>query len=152
MDHADPDLFRNRLVVLTPAETSTDDAVARVRAFWEALGARVRCMTPEAHDHAVAFTSHLPHVLASALAGVLPPECAELAASGFRDATRIAEGDPDLWCAILDGNRDQVLQALEIVIARLGQFRESIAAGERRALRELLITGRERRDLTRRTN
>jgi prephenate dehydrogenase len=149
-EHADADLFRNRLVVLTAGDASTDDAVARVQTFWESLGAQVRCMTPEAHDHALALTSHLPHLVASALAGVLPPEFAELTANGFRDTTRIAEGDPDLWCAILDGNRGELLKALDVLLARLGQFRESIASGERKALRELLVGGRASRRLTRR--
>jgi len=149
LDYADPELFRKRLVVLTPGETSTDNALAQVREFWESLGAQVRCMTPEAHDQALAITSHLPHLVASALAGVLPPEFADLTAGGFRDTTRIAEADPDLWCAILDGNRGDLLKALEGLLARLAQFRDVVAAGDRQALRELLLAGRERRRLTR---
>ena len=69
----------------------------RIVDFWQQLGARVRLMEPGEHDRALAMTSHLPHLLAAALVGVLPQRWQELTASGFRDSTRIAAGDPDLW-------------------------------------------------------
>src|SRR5262245_8861999 len=103
--HSDPHLFEGRLVVLTPTPRTEPAALDRATAFWEALGARVRRMRPEEHDRALALTSHLPHLVASALAGTLPPELFELAASGFRDTTRLAASDPQLWLAICRQNR-----------------------------------------------
>src|SRR5262249_29728245 len=100
-EHADADLFAGRLVVVTPGPHTEEAALCRVADFWRALGAGVERMSPEEHDDAVALTSHLPHVVASALAGALPPELAGLTATGFRDSTRIAAGGPDLWAAIL---------------------------------------------------
>jgi prephenate dehydrogenase len=138
--HAEASLFHNRLVVLTP--TSDESAVARVRAFWESLGARVHCMTPEAHDRAVALTSHLPHLVASSLAGILPAEFAEFTATGFRDMTRIADGNAALWGAILAANRAEVLDALARFEGRLDEFRTALASGEPRALQDLLRAGR----------
>ena len=70
-------------------------------------------MDPEEHDRALALTSHLPHLVAAALAGILPPELHELTATGFRDTTRVAAGDPALWTAIFAQNRAAVLEALD---------------------------------------
>ena len=92
--HADADLFVGRLVVVTPTAATEEPALARIVTFWEGLGARVKFMDPEAHDRALALTSHLPHLVASALAGVMPTDLKELIATGFRDTTRIAAGDP----------------------------------------------------------
>jgi prephenate dehydrogenase len=109
---ADVRLFENRLVVLTPDSWFAPDAIDRASAFWQSLGARVKVMTPEEHDRAVAMTSHLPHLVAAALAAILPEELRELAASGFRDTTRIAGGDPALWTAIFEQNEGAVADAL----------------------------------------
>lgn len=149
-EHADPDLFRGRLVVLTPTAASDEKAVGCVAAFWESLGARVHRMTPEAHDRALATTSHLPHLVASALAGVLPRELAELTASGFRDTTRLADGSPELWSAILDVNRRAVLDALSTFEGRLAEFRRALEAGDRDAVRAALLEGRRARTAIRR--
>src|SRR5262245_19610456 len=96
-EHADPDLFLGRLAVVTQTPRTDPAALERTAAFWRALGSRVRVMSPEEHDRALALTSHLPHLMAAALAGVLPPELHELTAGGFRDTTRVAAGEPSLW-------------------------------------------------------
>jgi prephenate dehydrogenase len=145
-DHADAHLFAGRLVVVTPAEGDDRDMVQRVSAFWQALGARVQVMTPEDHDRAVAVTSHLPHLLAAALAGVLPPEQQALAATGFRDTTRIAAGDPELWTAIVLHNREAIVQALAAFEGALGRLRDAVAAGDRAAIHALLTNGKRNRD------
>jgi prephenate dehydrogenase len=144
-EHADPDLFRGRLVVLTPTDRTDGHAAARVAEFWESLGATVRQTSPEAHDRAVAYSSHLPHLAASALAGVLPPDAADLAANGFRDTTRVAAGDPALWEAILDANRAEVLAALARLDGRLADFRRALESGDRDAVRALLAAGQRAR-------
>jgi prephenate dehydrogenase len=92
------------------------------------------------------MTSHLPHVLAAALAGVLPAELHALAATGFRDTTRVAAGDPSLWTGILLHNREAILQALSSFEGALGHFREALAHGDRDAVNVLLTQGKRRRD------
>src|ERR1700677_3907791 len=93
------DLFQDRWTIITPSKNTPPRAVRRVTDFWQRLGAKVRQMKPGEHDRALAMTSHLPHLLAAALAGVLPSKWRELTASGFRDTTRIAASDPQLWSA-----------------------------------------------------
>ncbi|HZT79201.1 MAG TPA: prephenate dehydrogenase/arogenate dehydrogenase family protein [Gemmataceae bacterium] len=144
--HADADLFQDRLTVLTPTPRTDPAAVERASSFWRALGSRVRLMSPEEHDRALAVTSHLPHLVASALAGMLPPELHELTATGFRDTTRIASGDPSIWTGIFRHNREAVLDALERFTDRLDEFRRALEAGDAAALNDLLAQGKKVRD------
>ena len=114
--------------------------------FWEALGSRVRLMAPDDHDRALAATSHLPHLLAAALAGMLPPELFDLTATGFRDTTRIAAGDPALWTAIFDQNRESLLEALSRVEGQIDRFREALQRRDTVALMALLTQAKQVRD------
>jgi prephenate dehydrogenase len=144
-EHASADLFQGRLVVLTPWPAD-DPALARASAFWQGLGARIRVMSPEEHDRGLALTSHLPHLAASALAGLLPPELAGLTATGFRDATRIAAGDPRLWTAIFRANRGPLLEALARYAAHLEKFRAALTTEDFGLVEELLRQGKLARD------
>jgi prephenate dehydrogenase len=108
--------------VLTPHSWFAADAVDRAAAFWRSLGGRVKVMTPEEHDKAVALTSHLPHLVAAALAAMLPPELHELAASGFRDTTRVAGGDSELWSSIFCQNHLSIAEGLTRLQNLLSQF------------------------------
>ncbi|HYT91470.1 MAG TPA: prephenate dehydrogenase/arogenate dehydrogenase family protein [Gemmataceae bacterium] len=145
-EHADAQLFQGRLTVVTPTPQTDGAAVERVAAFWAGLGSRVCVMSPEDHDRALALTSHLPHLLASAMAGILPPELHDLTASGFRDTTRIAAGDPGLWTAIFAHNRAAVLDALRLFSARLTEFQAALEAGDCAALDHFLTQAKKVRD------
>jgi cyclohexadieny/prephenate dehydrogenase len=145
-DHANADLFEGRVVVLTPTARTDDKALSLAKGFWESLGARVRTMEPAEHDRALAMTSHLPHVTAGALASVLPPEWSGLTAGGFRDATRVAAGGPELWAAILQANADGVLDAMDRFNNRMAEFRRALTSGDRDALIALLQQGKQSRD------
>lgn len=146
-EHSDAELFQDRVCVVTPGEAARSDAVERVNSFWRDLGMRVVRMSPEDHDRALAATSHVPHVVAAALASQLTPDLRDLAATGFRDTTRIAAGDPQLWTAILLANRQPVAQSLASLIERLAAFRAVIGAGDEGELRRLLTAARDRRNL-----
>lgn len=145
-EHADADLFQDRLTIVTRTAATDARAVERTTAFWQALGSRVQVMGPEEHDRALALTSHLPHLVAAALAGILPPEQYPFTASGFRDTTRIAAGDSTLWTGIFAQNRPAVLESLKHFEDRLTQFREALALGDWAALGELLAQAKKVRD------
>lgn len=144
-EHADPNLFQNRLTVVTPAGPDAA-AVEQVGAFWRALGSRVRLMGPEEHDAALALTSHLPHLVASAVAGILPEDLFEVTATGFRDSTRIAAGDPSIWTGIFAQNRQAVLGALTALSQRLDRFRSALESGDWAAVATMLAEGKKVRD------
>jgi cyclohexadieny/prephenate dehydrogenase len=144
--HASADLLEDRLVIVTPEASVTDNTLSRIRAFWTALGARVRLMDADEHDRAVALTSHLPHLLSSALAGILPPEMHDLTAAGFRDTTRLAAGQSTLWSAIFRANPTHLLAALDRLEGQLQHFREALLQDDRAALEMLLQQGKHVRD------
>ena len=144
-ESARADLFEGRLVVLTPVG-DPPAAVWTIGDFWRGLGARVETMSPETHDEVLATTSHLPHLLASVLAGVLPLEWRPLTATGFRDTTRLAAGSPELWQAIFLSNQPALLEAVDRFRAHLELFRDALVKGDGKRLRVLLDQGKYVRD------
>jgi len=126
------DLFQGATVVVTPTEATELAALKRTSEFWEALGARVTSLDPETHDRTVAAISHLPHLVACAPvdgACRVEPAALELAARGFRDTTRIAAGDPDMWTEIFLANRDALSASVAAFREALGDLERVIAAG-----------------------
>jgi prephenate dehydrogenase len=144
--HADANLFADRVVVVTPTPHTDPNASVQTVAFWRALGASVCQMSPRAHDDALGLTSHLPHLVAAALAGILPPEWRELTASSFRDSTRVAASNPALWTSILRMNSDAVLAALALFTSQVEQFRDAIASDNAAKLLALLDKGKTMKD------
>jgi len=102
--------------------------VPRVSRFWESLGARVVQLEPEVHDQALAATSHLPHWVASALAAATPEQWLPLVATGWRDTTRIAAADPNLWEQIFTENKAGLLESLDRFLERIERMRNALAA------------------------
>ncbi|MGD9496922.1 MAG: prephenate dehydrogenase [Armatimonadota bacterium] len=136
-------LFRGHTWLLTPGR-ARPEAVARLRAAIEALGARVVTVEAARHDRLVARTSHLPHVVAAALCGALGDACEEhdFIGSGLRDTTRIAAGSSEVWREILLTNADQVLAALEEFGAEVDRYRRALSAGDEVELTALLDAAR----------
>jgi cyclohexadieny/prephenate dehydrogenase len=135
-EHSGPDagfasLFENRWSILTPVEGTDPDAVARLRAFWEACGSNVDIMDADHHDLVLAIVSHLPHLIAYNIVGtaadleeVTKSEVIKYSAGGFRDFTRIAASDPVMWRDVFLTNKDAVLEML-------GRFSEDLSALQR---------------------
>lgn len=108
------ELYDNRRIILTPLETSSSNAVSKVKSMWHACGADVVETSIEHHDEVLAATSHLPHMLAFSLVDTLAKmdaknEIFDFAAGGFRDFTRIASSDPDMWRDICLANGDALV-------------------------------------------
>ncbi len=120
--------------------------LSHIREFWESLGSNVHILDPESHDRALAVTSHLPHLVASALAGILREQDRPFAASGFRDTTRIAAGDPELWAAIFRENALAVSEALQQFSARLEEYRDAVLKMDQSELLRLWTQGKQVRD------
>jgi cyclohexadieny/prephenate dehydrogenase len=141
------DLFEGRVTALVVNNSNVVwERTVAVGRFWEALGSRVVLMNAEEHDKVLAVTSHLPHAVAGAVAGSTPKEWLNLTAGGFRDVTRIAAGDPLLWTAIFEANRDATLAALTAFTDRLNQFRKLLEAGDHAGLVQWLTEGKQVRD------
>lgn len=144
------DLFQGATVVVTPTESSDAAAAKGVGEFWAALGARVVVLEPAAHDRAVAAISHLPHVAAWALVDAVArfePDALSIAARGFKDTTRIAASDPEVWREILLDNREAVRGSLAAFRGALDDLEALIGSGDGVALTAFLArmkTARER--------
>jgi prephenate dehydrogenase len=145
VEHATADLYDGCQVVLTPTEDTPAASTERAHALWQALGCRVRRMTPEAHDEAYAAVSHLPHLLAFAMMKSMNDQSGgeaflTLAGPGFRDFTRIAASEPSVWRDILISNRQAVLEQLDHYQQALNAFEAALIAEDAPALRELIAT------------
>ncbi len=145
------DLYRGKRVVLTPQADTRADAVATVRALWEAAGAQVETLDPVQHDRIFAAVSHLPHLAAYALVDDLARRADgdtffRFAASGFRDFTRIAGSSPEMWRDIALANRAAVLAELDAYLDALQTLRQSIAGEDAVALLEIFSRARAARE------
>ena len=135
------DLFRAATVILTPTDRTEPRAVKAVTEFWEAMGARVSALDAPTHDQAVAAISHLPHLVACALVdGVtrFEPAALELAARGFKDTTRIAASDPDVWTEIFLANRAALATSLDAFRRALAELEGCVTRGSAAELRAAL--------------
>jgi prephenate dehydrogenase len=143
---ADPELFRGRVVVLTP-EAAPEAAVTRVRALWEQVGGTVVSMDARLHDEAVAASSHLPHMIAFALCAALAHDpdveiVKRLAGSGLRDMTRLGASDPAMWRAIVALNRGPLREACDRFSVLWNQLCDAIAHGDAKELERLMEEAR----------
>ena len=148
---ANPDLFENHKVILTPVAETNPSAVERIRNLWRGLGATVVDMTVEHHDRILARTSHLPHLLAYALVDTLlsqdnGQEIFRYAAGGFRDFTRIAGSDPIMWRDIFLTNGPEVLAILDDYLDKLEELRSLIAQSDVDDLQTVLNRASQARD------
>ena len=145
------ELYRGRRVILTPLEQTRPEAIARVRAMWEAAGAQVNEMSVEHHDEVLAATSHLPHMLAFALVESLARlaeqrEIFEYAAGGFADFTRIASSDPVMWRDICVANREALLTMLDRFNTDLDALRTAVDQGDEITLLRIFSEAKAARD------
>jgi prephenate dehydrogenase len=146
-DHARPDLFEGAVCIVTPRASDPPAAIERVEGLWRALGARVVRRDPSQHDREVAWMSHLPHVLAFAFAralGEAPVGAREVAGPGFRDFTRIARSDAELWADILVANAKAVAGPLARVAAEVAEVARRLEAGDADALARWITEARAR--------
>jgi prephenate dehydrogenase len=141
----DAGLFTGATWVLTPTVLTDDDALALAGDLARSLGARVLVLRPEEHDHIVGLVSHLPQLVASVLADVAAEAVGSdrdavmaVAGPGFRDTTRIAASEPELWLDIVHGNRDAVLAALRSYLGRLEHVADAIERDDLDALGTVL--------------
>ena len=148
---AHADLFEGAVAVVTPTAHTGARALREVRRLWTGVGARVLEMGPDEHDRLVSRSSHLPHVVASALAALVlapgrNPRQKDLCATGFRDTTRVASGSPEMWRDIALANRRHLDRALDELMRELDKFRKWLAAEDAEALFKFFQVAKARRD------
>ncbi|KQV97224.1 prephenate dehydrogenase/arogenate dehydrogenase family protein [Rhizobacter sp. Root1221] len=141
--HADASLYAGRQVIITPLPQTDPDLVQKATDVWSAIGSQVLRMTPENHDAAFAAVSHLPHMLAFAFFSSVAKQPAgrdflSLAGPGFRDFTRIAASDPEVWRDILMSNREEILKQSMRFRHTLDAMEHVMKSGNVEALEDLI--------------
>lgn len=137
---ADWDLFRSAFYLLVPGQNVTSEQVQRLKKVLSATNAKFLTIESKQHDHVVALLSHVPHILAASLMNLATedfkdtPDMLRLAAGGFRDMTRIASSDPDMWADILDTNHTEILELLQAYGNEIQRLEWRIANQDRQAL------------------
>lgn len=119
-------LFRGATTVMTPLAHTNDDAIKLVEQAWLATGSVLAQLSPHAHDEMLAVTSHLPHLLAVVFMQQVGPEQLKFSGGGFRDFTRIAAANPELWWRILRMNQQQVVLAADTFSQQLQAFTQAL--------------------------
>jgi prephenate dehydrogenase len=151
LDGAQGDMFNGAVWVLTPLEESDDATFALVNSVVASLGAEVVALAPERHDQLVAIVSHVPHLTAATLMDMASSRSEEhaallrLAAGGFRDMTRVASGQPDIWIDICSENQTAITNALDDLIDGLTDIRDVISTSDDEGLRSRLQSARDAR-------
>ena len=149
MEFARGDLFEKRTCFVTPLPQTNSAAAARVSEFWKGLGMEIVSLSPESHDKIVANISHLPHYAATLLCNWLgrnDPQWKDWAGPGLRDTTRVAAGSPDMWRAISEENRDEILRALDGFATELSLMRKALEDRRFDELHRLFTSGKMYRD------
>jgi len=145
-EHARPDLYQGSVTVVQAGPSLDPAARATVVALWRALGAEVIDLPPDLHDRLVAQTSHLPHLVAAAVAQVAASAAHletlhKLVGRGFQDVTRIADSRPEIWRDICLTNRENILDALDALAGRLDEARNALEQADGDALERFFRQG-----------
>jgi len=138
------ELFAQRWVFVLPGAAVEPELIALAHAFWQSLGARTQDIEARAHDDAVAYTSHLPHLLAAAYMTVDTPAVAA-AGTGFMEFTRLAKANPDMWSQVLQANQSAWRPLLARYIESLQSLEALIDQGDADSLRSYLSARRDER-------
>ena len=151
-DAGKPKLFVNRWCILTPTERCDDHALQILKSFWEGLGSQVEIMSPRRHDYALAITSHLPHLVAfSIFHTALAQEqksgspVIRFSAGAFKDFTRIASSNPEMWRDIFLKNKKPILEMFRSLITDMEEIAGAIEADDGERLVSMIAQSRQTR-------
>ncbi|MBI4004446.1 MAG: prephenate dehydrogenase/arogenate dehydrogenase family protein [Candidatus Omnitrophica bacterium] len=146
MGAASKELFRGSVCILTKTPRTNVQALRAVQCLWKPLVGRVIVMSPARHDRLLAAMSHLPHLLAYTLVGILPREGRLAVPPSFAQMTRIAKSDPGLWNAIFFSNRAELLRSIDGFDRHWRLLRRLLTGARQSALRRALSRAKNTRD------
>jgi len=152
LEEAENNLFEGENYILTKTSRTNQKALSTLKSLISGLGAKVRVLAPDVHDSIVAGISHMPVAVAAALvdsvggSGKLCDDMMQFAASGFRDTTRIASGDPDLGTGMFVTNKKAVLASINAFKKSLSEIEKLIRQGNTAAIRDKLLCIKDLRD------
>lgn len=149
VENANTEMFRGANYIVTPTERNTEDAIALCEALGRELGfARISRLSPREHDEMIGFLSQLTHCIAVSLMTCKDSEdLVAYTGDSFRDLTRIARINEEMWSELFLMNKDTLLHEIDVFAAQLDKLRASLAAGDAEALKQMMRLSTERRRL-----
>lgn len=139
-------IFKGSLCILTPTLKTDKKALGRLKLLWQSLGSRVVFLSPQEHDKVLAFASHLPHLTAFSLIGVIPQQYLKFASGGLRDTTRIAASDSQLWAEIFLSNQQNIMKSIEKLQGNISRIKAAIKNNNKGLLIKILKQAKDKRD------
>ena len=126
-------MFENRWCIISPPKNCAEQPVKSLKALWEAIGSKVKIMSPEEHDKILSLTSHLPHAIAYNIVRTvmnvedkLKHEVIQYSAGGLRDFTRIAASNPLMWRDIFLDNGENLSKGIDNFIEKLNELKKAV--------------------------
>ncbi len=145
--NAHPDLFRNSLCILTPTRDTNNKALDKVNLLWNRIGAKTVLLSPQAHDKILSFVSHLPHIVAFSLIGIMPRQYLKFASTGLKDTTRIAASEAELWTDIILSNRKNIIKTVELLQVNMSRVKSAIRKKDRKLLGLIIKKAKAKREI-----
>ncbi|MDP8260030.1 MAG: prephenate dehydrogenase [Candidatus Gygaella obscura] len=139
---ADSDLFKNSLCIIC-SERKIDKNII---SFWNKIGSKIVIMDARRHDKVLALTSHIPHLLAFAMVNSVPQNFIKFSGSGFKDTTRIAASDANIWKDIFVDNKKQILNSFQKVNLQIKDLIKALEKGDSSVLVKLIKKAKIKRD------
>ena len=147
VEYANCGVFSGANFIITPTERNTPEGIELVRTLGCILGFRhIAVLSPEAHDEMIGFLSQLTHCIAVALMDCKESEhLAEYTGDSFRDLTRIARINENMWTELFLENRDELLSQMDLFLGKFTQLRDALAAGDEKTMKEMMRLSTYRR-------
>lgn len=146
LNYIDKDLFKGAYCILTKTNRTSPKTLGKIKKFWKLLGMKVEIMSPEEHDRIVSKLSHLPHAASVGLSNASGKLDLHLAAEGFKDTTRIAAGNPELWKDIFITNRKNIARDIRVLKKELSKIEETLKKNNSAGLLKLFRKAKAVRD------
>jgi Prephenate dehydrogenase len=139
-DHANPNLFMDANYIITPTDTSSLEAIRKIKGLAKILGCKsISEINPGKHDEAMALASHMPHITALALMDMCDVrEMGALLGPSFKDATRVAQINSRLWAQLLISNKENLDEQIKIMEKKMEQLRKAIISSDIKELEHLM--------------
>ena len=146
IENAKTDIFNNSICIITPSVRTRRSTLKKVKLLWQKLGAKTVMMHPKQHDRILAFTSHLPHIVAFSLMGTIPDKFLNVSSNGLKDTTRISGSDGLLWSQIFLSNRKNLLAAVSSFQVKLVALKLALKKKNIKHLTKILSLAKEKRE------
>lgn len=146
IENARRDIFSGTICIITPTTETKKDHLNKIKLLWRKLGAQVVILAPKKHDQILAFTSHLPHMIAFSLIGSIPEKFLKLSSGGLKDTTRISGSNASLWSEIFLSNRKNLLASVSSFQVKLAALKLALANRDMKRLTKILSAAKRKRE------